>query len=203
MIRPAFRLTFPTMFALVAALWLIRLALDPENGPPSWTYILALPGMDMYRLVFPASTGYDGWMAALIVVTFATLYWSLVLVGLRSAAGYTARVWRASAARIDPTRRLSIGATLKLVALISALVSLIALEVAGPQFASPVWFDWFFFVLLPGDTANQLLPFAHFSGAAAIAFITAAAVCAWTAVILVIDGVVRVRNRWRDRPVVA
>jgi len=188
---------------VITAFWLIRTLLGANNGPPRWLYVVALPGMDSYRLLFPARSGYDGWLGALIVVSCASVFWSLVLVGVSDAARYAAVAWMGPAARDEPARALGAMATLKLFALVSALVTLVVLQVAGSEFASILWFDWFFFVMLPGDVANQLLPFAHYSGSAAIAFIDVSAAIAWTALLVVIDTLLRIRQRRRSRPIVA
>ena len=193
---------FLVCLAVVAAFWLSH-ALIATDMWPRWLYVIALPGMDVYRLVFAARNGYEGWLAALIVVPFSAVYWSLVLCAVSAAVRYAKRVWVGSAALDAQARVLNFFRMLKLGAIVSALVLLVAFEVAGPEFATPLWFDWFFFVLLPGDMANQLLPFAHFSGAPAIAFIAVSAAIAWTFVIVVIDSIVRLQKRRRSGLVVA
>jgi hypothetical protein len=65
---------FLLCLAVVAAFWLSHALIATDMWPPPWLYVIALPGMDLYRLVFAARNGYEGWLAALIVVPFSAVY---------------------------------------------------------------------------------------------------------------------------------
>lgn len=179
---------------IVSAFWLGRMVFESDMWP-TWLYVIALPGMDVYRLLFVGRSGYDGWIAATTVIGVSTVFWYLVFVGIRTAVRYVVREWMGTRPLVAPSRTLDATSVVKLVAVTTAFVSLVALQIAGPPFPAPFWFFWMYFVLLPGDMANQLLPMARFSGTAAGVFIALSAGLFWTGCLVAIDTLVRVRKR--------
>lgn len=179
---------------IVSAFWLGRMVFESDMWP-TWLYVIALPGMDVYRLLFAGRSGYGGWIAATTVTGVSTVFWYLVFGGVRAALRYVVRDWIGSRSSVAPSRTLDATTAIKLVAVITALVSLVALQIAGPPFPAPFWFFWMYFVLLPGDMVNQLLPMARFSGAAAGVFIALSAGVFWTGCLVAIDVLVRFLRR--------
>lgn len=78
--------------------------------------------------------------------------------------------------------------------LVTGLVLLAILSIAGPSYPAVLPLDVVYFVLLPGHAANQLLPFARFGGASAIAFVGG---CAWSVWMLLALALGSAVGRWR------
>ena len=77
---------------IVSAFWLGRMVFESDMWP-TWLYVIALPGMDVYRLLFVGRSGYDGWIAATTVVGCSNGVGYLAFGGIRTAGGDVVIVW--------------------------------------------------------------------------------------------------------------